>query len=918
MSAPEVSELSKLSNRIKYDGGRNVSYDLTGTDPRMARSEEFVMVFKPNQVHQFPIPVYRDSIKVFTVSNGITQEDPDVSYDPDGAEGWREVDLDTAAMSKAYCLDENFSGNLVSEIEFHILDNLPPNSEHVQVMIKSQRFFNDLYDMHNFDGVGPSYTPGLGNYLLNKIQDLEAVVATNLQNAFASTDTSNDMLEEDLTGTLPANYVNDERHVVATSTGVVTLMPARGSFYAHDFLMWKYTVRTGTVQMANKKYNLDNQAIFIYLMTSTVGGSTTKIVTEKRVYLNEENYDKYVGMAGSFIDRAKLQMLVPDVDYRLTNLNVAKTEKSESEYGVYDTVEFLRPMNGDVLITYHAFGGEVVFEDVQDMKKDIINTMKILSSKNLLTSDILAKQPVIRDILNRLQVIEEYHNHFNRVEHAVYMYQKGFHWIDIAVLYDVAWEEAFSATEEIGTFKVTSKELGWSYEFILSLDLRKKLVDALRVKTLATNTVNPASLVDYIAYDKQRDDVAVRVCWTGTGKESGVVLQLGWDYKNYPNSPINGVDNDTIVVTNKSGIASKWKLVYNPLDNTYDAATSRRVINHTRYVNTSDTVYLDGKDYFKYEEQYVFYKSHVTAVDTSVNDGSGYYTPITTNRVTNYMRVDLTTVAVTDVKTFTGSVNIYGSTDRVTCTRGIYERAMYTKVPKKIENTIAGSDIPDRDKVFEVLQFSEDKIVDMPGVDVHWQQDATGSYWLSQILEPSDGLMVWAGNINLASMNAIPVNLTSFLPKNIVEVLDIMTIRGATFKLYDRRRHSIISRHADVGMYEGVFSAVDKSTEPRAIAGKPYFTRFGDGSIESQYKYVRVDLAAGYDFTSDTKVYYELLDDPKIIGQVIMDLMDLCGAEFIITKDLISNKLGFRLNTYVGTDSVINERFDLRQIDLHF
>ena len=52
-------------------------------------------------------------------------------------------------------------------------------------------------------------------------------------------------------------------------------------------------------------------------------------------------------------------------------------------------------------------------------------------------------------------------------------------------------------------------------------------------------------------------------------------------------------------------------------------------------------MYLDDKDYFKYEEQYVFYKSHVTAVDTSVNDGSGYYTPITENRVTNYVRVDL-------------------------------------------------------------------------------------------------------------------------------------------------------------------------------------------------------------------------------------------------------------------------------------
>ena len=914
MAAPEVSEVSNLSSRIVYDGGRNVSYDLTGADPRFARSEEFVMVFKSNQVHKFPIPVFRDSIKIYTVSNGITAENPDVPRDPNGSSGWKEVEIDTAAMSKAYCLDENFddSNPLVSEIEFHILDDVPDNTDHVQVMIKSQRFYNDLYDIHNFDGVGPSYTPGLGNYILNKLQDLEAVMATNLQNTFASTDTSNDMLEEDLTGTLPANYVNDERHLVSTSTGVVTLMPARGSFYAHDFLMWKYTVRTGTVQTANKKYNLDNQAIFIYLATSTVGGSATKIVTEKKVYLTEENYDKYIGMAGSFIDRAKLKMLIPDVDYRLTNLNVAKTEKSESEYGVYDTVEFLQPFNGDVLITYHAFGGAVVFEDVQDMKKDLINAMKILSSKNIITSDILAKQPVIRDILNRIQVIEQYHNHFNRVEHAVYMYQKGFHWIDIAVLYDVAWEEAYSATEEIGTFKVSSKELGWSYEFILSLDLRKKLVDALRVKTLATNDVNPSSLVDYIAYDKSRDDVAVRVCWTGSGKQSGVVLQLGWNYKNYPEPP-HGVDTDTIVVTNKSGVTSKWKLVYNPLDNTYDSATSRRVYNHTRYVNVTEDYYQAGTDYFKYEEQYIHYKSNVTKVDTSVNDGSGYYTPVVSHGVTSYVRVNLSSIVIPSVKTFTGEAWVYGSQERISCSRGIYERALYTKVPKQID-VVVDAVIENKESVFKVQQFTEDQVVDMPGEDVHWQEGATGSYWLSQILEPCDGLMSWIGNINLSGMNAVKTELHSSLPVDTVKVLDILTIRGATFKMYDRRRHCVVSRKADVGMYEGIFT---RTSDSRALSGKSYYLRFGDGTVDSQYQYARVELAAGYNISEAPTVYYECIDKPKIIGQVILDLVDLCGAEFTIEKDIGSN-LTFNLTTFVGTDSAINQRFDLRQIDLHF
>ena len=928
----------QMSDRISYDGGRNVSYDLTGSDPRFYRDNEIFTVFEPNQIHTFPIPVFKDSIKLYIFNENDSGEISDpIGEVADGTSGWRAVEVDKEAMAKAYSLDTtgSFDRELVKQIEINILNQGDPR---VQVCIKSQRFYNDLYDMNKFDGVGPSYTPALGQYFLNELQELKAIVATNLQNSFAVTDTVDHMLPEDLTGTLPRNYVCDEQHKVSTATGISTLMPGRGSFYAHDFKMWRYTVRTGTVQMANKRYNLENQAIFLYQEVSTVGNTTSKITTTKRVYLSEENYDNYLGMAGSFIDRAKLQMLVQDVDYRLTNLNVAKTEKSESEYGVYDTIEFLTAFNGDVLITYHAFGGAVVFEDVQDMRQDILNTMRILSSKNLLTSDILDKQPVVRDILSRLQLMEQYHNHFSRVEHAVYIGQEGFHWINIAVLYNTSWDQSFPITDEIGTFRVESKMRRWCYEFILSVDLKKKLTEALRVKTLATNDVNPSTLKDYVAYITNRDDVAVRVCWVGDGTESGLMLQLGWNFDNYT-GPVEGVDTDTIVVTNKSGVTSKWRLIYSPLDNTYDAAKSPtkvfkyaedfgRTKNHVQYINTTDDEFTSGKKYFRFEPVYTYFRSAATRVST---DTSREYFALLKDRFSQSEYVKVRLLPNYGIADYTnGSVRAtviedgtnYHIGDQVLCTNGIYERALYTSVPKEIPSSsyTAGETIEDREHVFEISNdgaYSEDGTIEMPNAKIVWVENTSTTYGncyqLRQILEPSDGLLSWAGNVMLDFYNTRSVELSCFLQPYTQSILDLATIRGMTFKLYDRKFNRILSRSVDLGFSGARYVSVQGGTAQSGIA---YFERLGNGSASAPYKYFRSTISVGANLVVGKHFVAEYND--AVIGQVIFDLMDLCGAEIKIRKNTLNDKITFIVAPYVGTDSCINRRYDIRQIDLHF
>ena len=895
--------------RIVYDGGRNVQYDLTAADPRFKKDDEFLIVFQAGQIHTFKIPVYvqdnttgEQLLHIYKLS-----DDGTAAQELVRGEDWEMVDPDNEAIAQAYLIDADAANPFNKVLTRQIILNCYV-AERVKLKIVSQRFYLDLYDLNGFDGIGPSYTPAFGKYVLDKLQDLEATVVTNLSNNFGIANDDNKWLEEDLTGTKYENFIQDEMHLVETASGIDTLMPARGSFYSHDFRMWKYSVRTGTVQMANKRFNLENQAIFVYQVTSNVGNTTSKVTQTKKVYLTNENYDDYLGMAGSFIDRARMTLMKPDVDYVFENLNAAKTEKSESEYGVYDTVRLIGSMNGNVLITYHAFGGNVVFEDVQDMRQDLTNVMRILTSKNLVTSDIFDKQPIIREMLNRIQVIEQYHRHFNQVEHAVYMGIKGFHWINIASLYDVEWDEENKVIDEIGSFRVESLVRHWCYEFTLSIDLKKKIYNMLRCNTLATNDVGATDLKDYEAYLKIHDDVAIRCCWNGDGTTSGIMLQLGWNFDNYP-EPENGVDNDTIVVTDKSGMTSKWRLVYNPLDNVFEGSKSNKVCNHTKYIPTTDTNYVAGKSYYKFEDIYTYFrtaseriKEHVeyyTLVRNALNETSGY---VKVNCLPNYMVSDYISERqmATDDST---------PPNTISCRNGIFERSLYRKVPKVIDTSTyeVGDVIEDVENVFEVSDgtYTEDDAFELMRPEMYWRDGVPGCHQLRRILEPSDGLMSWFGNMHLDLFNAGTCTVESSLDDYTQEILDIMTIRGMTVKLYDRKYDKILTRTADLGYTHAEYAPATGTAQ----TGVVYYEKLGD-------TYFRSIIAVGEELTEGK--YFTKRREDSAVGQIIFDLVDMCGAEFVIFKDIDTGRVTFSFDVYLGTDSAINRRFDLRQIDLHF
>ena len=63
---------------------------------------------------------------------------------------------------------------------------------------------------------------------------------------------------------------------------------------------------------------------------------------------------------------------------------------------------------------------------------------------------------------------------------------------------------------------------------------------------------------------------------------------------------------------------------------------------------------------------------------------------------------------------------------------------------------------------------------------------------------------------------------------------------------------------------------------------------------------------------------FTLRSPGMIIGQIIFDLMDLCGSQIEISKKEEEGNIYINFFNFVGTDSVLNQRFDLRQIEFHF
>lgn len=396
-------------------------YDLTGKDPLYKREDRRFVVFTAGQKIDFQEAVYPNSIKVYMLqADNSTVE----LLQGSGSKAWNynETCVDYTAMSKGklrYIPGDGDPAVWDSELINCIYMQDAFISEEYTIVVSYQAFEKEL-TAFNRDDLGPEYSRGLMRTVLFKVEEL-----INLRNPVDdyAADTFADMkcMSEDLTGSNPANYVENEEHVVSSSANKFVVRPQNGSFYGVS---------------SDKPNNI--------------------VVTYRP---NESN---------------SYRTLAYGVDYEVIGINHEKTAVSFPSEGVYEFIVFKTAIEGSVYVTYHAFGGEVSQADINKLKELTWNIYQTLSDKQLITVDNFHNVELVRNIIYRIKLLEEAVK-VNQVQ--VFQYVPGVvaKWADIAFVPNNVWtEDAGVPVNAIGEFRIEIEELKYCLDFKLSYDTESK------------------------------------------------------------------------------------------------------------------------------------------------------------------------------------------------------------------------------------------------------------------------------------------------------------------------------------------------------------------------------------------------------------------------------------------------------------
>ena len=735
----------------------SLKYDATGMQDDFKVTETFV-VFQENQTVRLKDAAYfkvfddngnepkrEDGTTYSLIIRTLTQEDtvvtrsdpiPQVDPTTESILLWEPIDDQDDIQAKSDLLLHVNNANEANSFCNLIRLNKIFKGERIRVEITYQRYKRSVYDEtpEAYDATGPRYSPAMMQNVLDRLNNLEAK-PTSFANMFGTYLGPEDILEEDLTGLAPENFVRYEKHDVNVPAGITVLQPAKGAFYPEGLEILKMEKIPFTLTSASRAFALNK--LFFYTDTETTVNSQYHISTERKNVLTEENIDmlleKFGGsVTGQLVDilDTEVSLLQKDVDYIIDDIDITRTARTHSSSAVYRHIRFLTEVSGEVLISYHAFGGFVATSDIRALSRDVGNTREILNNTGLLTEEGVAKLPLLVQIIKRLRIIERYHNHFHSVEHRIFVKgAKGIHWFNFAAIYDVDWGLLLNNIHDLGHFRIHSMLRDWTYEFMVDVDVTRDIKDALQVKVLATNSTNydPSKGFSKVF---TRDNLLARICWVDDGERSGVVLQLGWDLsvydkENYP------VDVDCVSIVNKSGSTSFWTLLTGDEVN-QPVEGQVMVYNHTPFILTSDAVFEQGKAYFTYKNRYLYFRT----CDKYIKEGRGYYSVQEDGSYAEVTGTVTPGAPVTDYMGDDGKVNLF-------------ERMVYGNYLSLAE-VVPGEQVP-LDTYYEpdIDVYKEDKVFTMPNTNFVWNIESANSHYAVVPLCCDDGLVAWIGNLNL-------------------------------------------------------------------------------------------------------------------------------------------------------------------------
>jgi len=369
-----------------------------------------------------------------------------------------------------------------------------PYTEQYNIKLSYNRLFPDDVSYSLINGVPP--VEESEQLLSTIVQQINYLndVIKNRDCIFTPESTNNVILDEDINGTNPANEISDEEHTVNVPSGILTIKPKYGAFFKDS------------------------------VVVKDPGG----------IILQE------------------------GVDYSIFGLDLVKTEISSNASGVYNYIKIIKPIIGDITISYHAFGGNPTTDNLKLLENDIISIKQFLSNTPILSPSSLKNDQTILALKNKITSLEDNmrillnsgiatygdSTHSVAIRKKIISSDENHHWWTIAELYKVDGSNEIIIADSM-RFRVQLMKNDIQFECGIAFN--------------KNSSDNPFS-VNCISGNINRDTFykctpRIRVIYKNTPQSySGALLQIGLKIESIYAS-------ETIGVEDLSGKESCWKLI---------------------------------------------------------------------------------------------------------------------------------------------------------------------------------------------------------------------------------------------------------------------------------------------------------------------------------------------------------------------
>lgn len=450
----------------------NITMDLTGLHENYAESGKVFRIFKDGQYINFETPIFKESLKVYLISSGISDTLLELDKDyiiPESAITYCDNDL-----SKAKILDKDFNKELISGIQM-------VNPEHViyTVSISYQRLYPNQLLTAYVQNTPLNLTPELLYDMISSIENLK-ILTKRITETSSINHGDSILLEIDSSKTNPLNFIENEVHQVNVPGGSFIIHPKAGSFY------------------------LDSISI-------RHPGTNTVLVKDKDYFIKGMDEAKTKATSHSSPVYQYIILVVPIVD---------TVEISYHAFGGEPTIDNYRELLDDIVnITNYINNNKT-------LTPESIGSTPVIS-------DLFKRIEKMELDMRRLQQTPSYGDvtHGKSTLMKLFADTPGMHWYTIASLYKIEGNDA-PITADTFTFRLSSKETHFQFTASVAVDLFNTEGDIFNVSVLNDNY--PRGYVpfeDYSQIDKLIKP-QLRIVWKDSAQASGIYLQLGFELKN--------------------------------------------------------------------------------------------------------------------------------------------------------------------------------------------------------------------------------------------------------------------------------------------------------------------------------------------------------------------------------------------------